>query len=178
MSAACSLLLAAVFAWAGLAKVRRPSSMHATLRAVGLPRGLIRIAATALPAAELVVAGALLTRPFVGGVAAAALLLAFTAAVARVHRSGRRITCGCFGSADDQPVGAHLYLRNGWLMICALTIMTASGANEGLSGLSLPAVLTVGAVAVVAMLGGALVRLRNEVGAILPSVTVPAITER
>jgi len=112
------LVLAAVFGLAAVAKARRPAETEREISELGLvaPRLLSR----AIPVVELTVAAMLVVIPPWGGMAAFALLAAFTTVLVGVIRSGRVVSCACFGGASDQPVGHRTLLRNAVLMALAL----------------------------------------------------------
>jgi len=109
-------LLAAVLAWAALAKTATPARRAATsasFAAIGLrsPRGL----SVLVPIAELTVAVALLFRPELGALAALVLLAGFTAVLVRVLNADLTTGCGCFGAVAGQAVGPRDVARNGLL---------------------------------------------------------------
>jgi uncharacterized membrane protein YphA (DoxX/SURF4 family) len=97
---AARLLLAAVWAWAALAKISDPDAAVRAVRAYQLlPEVLVRPVAWGLPFAELALA-VLLAAGLATRLAAAcsALLLAlFMAAIASAWARGLQIHCGCFG---------------------------------------------------------------------------------
>lgn len=95
-------LLAGVFTWSGLAKVRRPSLAAMAIVDFGLVRWVQPALGGLLGAAELLLALALalgLWRGFVLG-AASALLWLFALLILRSLRQGAHFSCFCFGEAD------------------------------------------------------------------------------
>lgn len=100
------LLLAAVFAVAGVAKLADREGSRAALSEFGVPTRLARPLVYLLSTVELAIAAALVpaasARP--AAVAAAALLGAFAAAIALVR--GRKPDCHCFGRLHSAPAGA------------------------------------------------------------------------
>jgi uncharacterized membrane protein YphA (DoxX/SURF4 family) len=110
------VVVGAVFLVAGIAKLRLPDWSR-TAGAFGLPALLGPV----LPWLEIVL-GALLVAQ-VGGrwtsISAAAVLVAFTAAVA--YRLLRRdpVPCACFGGLSDRPVSATTIVRNVLLLAVA-----------------------------------------------------------
>lgn len=114
---ASALLLALVFAWAGLAKLAARRQTEAAFRsmAVPAPGGL----AVAVPAAELALALALVLQPGWAAVAALAVLAGFTTLVARSVRAGIQGGCACFGTAMSRPVSRIDLVRNGLLAAVA-----------------------------------------------------------
>lgn len=117
------LILAAVFTWAGAAKLRdRPATIR-TFVALGLPAS--SGAATALPASELAIAAALVTVPWVGGFAAVVMLAAFSAFLGARLADGTTASCGCFGSSGHQPISFVELVRNAALMVLAVLALGA-----------------------------------------------------
>ena len=109
MSRAAALVLAAVFAWSGIAKlVRRPD-----LTPLGLPTNLFWV----LSFVEIDLAVVLVVSPVVGGIGALGLLAGFTAFLAARRSSGAG--CGCFGSASTEPISTRDFVRNGALLVLA-----------------------------------------------------------
>lgn len=153
LTAAVAVAVAAVLAWAGVAK----------LRAGDGPRGW---AGLAPGATEVAVAIALLvpaTRT-PGGVGAAVLGTAFAAWMITARLRGvRRMACGCFGGRREHPVWL-LAVRAGLLAVGGLVV-----ATEVLDAvtLSTQSVLVVAVVALTAVVGGLavmLLALYREVG--------------
>lgn len=94
------LLLAAVWAWAALAKINDPDAAVRAVRAYQLlPEALVRPVAWGLPFAELalalLLATGLATRLAAAG--SAVLLGLFMVAIAAAWARGLQIHCGCFG---------------------------------------------------------------------------------
>jgi hypothetical protein len=108
--------LALLFAVAAVHKLRDVGVFAATLGEYRmLPGALVRPAAALVVAAELVVAGALLSPAArqIGLAGAAALLLLYAAAIAiNLVRGRRHIDCGCAGPAARRPIGSALVVRN------------------------------------------------------------------
>lgn len=119
---AAALVLAAVFARAGVAKLRTRGATETTFAALGLPR----VAAVVAPVAELALAIALVAAPGWGAVCALALLAGFTTFLARAVRAGVRVGCNCFGSARRTPLSWVELARNGWLAAAGLVALSAS----------------------------------------------------
>jgi len=102
MELALRILLAAVLAWAGIAKLRAGRRFAAALADHGVPRAARRPLALAVALVEIALAGVLAlgvaTRP--AGIAVATLGGLFTLSLLRARARGRRrVTCGCFGGA-------------------------------------------------------------------------------
>ena len=104
--------LATLLAQAALAKLADRSLFEQHLAAYGVPDRHLAATAIALPAAEALAAGLLLT-PWRGvGAALATALLLLYAGVMAWHRSrGHALDCGCGG--EPLPLSWALVLRNG-----------------------------------------------------------------
>jgi thiol-disulfide isomerase/thioredoxin/uncharacterized membrane protein YphA (DoxX/SURF4 family) len=140
---AARVLLAAVFAVAGAAKLRdRPGTLR-TLAEFGLAPAALPAATLALPAIELVVALAMLVDPAAapGGVAAAVLLAAFTAGILNALRQGLAPDCGCFGNLSAKPVSRWTVARNLFLLLLALFVAVRGSTAEIGAGLALAALV-------------------------------------
>jgi peroxiredoxin/uncharacterized membrane protein YphA (DoxX/SURF4 family) len=160
------LLLAAVFAIAGAAKLLDREGSRRSARAFGVPAALAPMFAVVLPVAELLCAAALVpARSAAWGAAGAlALLSIFVIAIAVNRAIGRRPDCHCFGQLHSSPAGPSTLIRNIVLAGIAATIMwpealVASGVsrtmNEVAQGFS-PAIVVL-SVAVLAIWTFALV---------------------
>jgi peroxiredoxin len=127
------LLLAGVFALAGIAKLVDRNRFRQTLIAFGVPARPATPLAVALPLAELVVAGALLTRraAWWGGGGALVLLLAFLGAVTVNLLRGRRPACGCFGQRATTPIGWSTVIRNSMLAMTAAVVVLSGPERSG-----------------------------------------------
>lgn len=117
------LVLAVVLAVAAGAKLARRGDTGQELAQLGLlaPELLARV----VPVVELATAVLLVVVPAWGGVAAFALLAAFTVVLVRVLRSGRVVSCNCFGALSRRPVSGWSLARNGVLL--ALAAVAAAG---------------------------------------------------
>src|SRR5437763_6509382 len=106
--------LGAVFLTAGLAKLADREGSRQAVAAFGVPARFARPAAGLLPIAELATAISLFLVPdhTVGAIAAIALLVVFTAAIAIALIRGGRPTCYCFGQLESSPIGARTLVRN------------------------------------------------------------------
>jgi uncharacterized membrane protein YphA (DoxX/SURF4 family) len=111
---AARLLLAAVWAWAALAKISDPDAAVRAVRAYQLlPEALVHPFAWGLPFAELalalLLAAGLATR--LAAVCSAVLLGVFMVAIASAWARGLQIHCGCFGGGGPATgVDARDYL--------------------------------------------------------------------
>jgi uncharacterized membrane protein YphA (DoxX/SURF4 family) len=129
------LVLAAVFASAGAAKLADRTRARETLAEFGVPERLTALAAVLLPLAELGVAVALvLTSSARAGAAGSLVLLTvFTAAIAVNLAVGRTPECHCFGQLHSSPIGARSLVRNA--VLGALSVLVFwQGPGTGLGG--------------------------------------------
>lgn len=165
---AAAVVLAAVFAMAAVAKLRRPAATSSSFAALGLPQpGML---AYAVPVVEVVLAVALIDAPAPAAWAAIVLLAAFTAVLARAIAKGTGAPCACFGSARraTEPVSSVELVRNA--MLAALAVV-ATGAPAGEVGVpSLPALVIVTVAVAAGRLVLGLVDLRRHGGRIWPGV--------
>jgi len=153
---AARLVLSAVFALAGVAKLRDHSGTRYTLEEFGMAPRAAAPAALLLPLAELSVAGLLLfdaTAP-AGAIGALVLLGGFIAAIAVNLARGRRPDCNCFGQLHSKPVGPATLARNGILALLAVIVLAAdqtiaaARALDGLAGLDAATALALPALVV------------------------------
>lgn len=170
------LLLAGVFAVAGLAKLRDREGTRGSLAGFGAPAGLAGPGAVVLPLAELAVAGALLITPSarVGALGALALLAVFAVAIAVNLARGRTPDCNCFGALHSEPVGAGTLVRNAVLAALAvLVVVEGPGTNvvepfRGLDGTAVTFGAMAAALAALAAAGGwAVLHLIRQNGRLL-----------
>ena len=129
------LLLAAVFAVAGAAKLADLAGSRAAVEGFGVPERLARPIGTLLPFAELATAVLLLPAATAraGGIAALGLLLVFSAGIAASIARGEAPDCNCFGQIHSEPVGPKTLGRNFALAVVAgFVVATGDDAGPGL----------------------------------------------
>jgi thiol-disulfide isomerase/thioredoxin len=121
------LVLATVFGAAGVAKISGREGTRVTAAAFGVPAGLTGPVTLALPAAELLIAAALVpaSSAAIAGWAALALLAVFSATVAISLARGRRPDCYCFGQFTAAPIGWRTLARN--VALAAVAAFVALG---------------------------------------------------
>ena len=126
------LVLAGVFGVAGVAKLRDRAGTRTALAAFGAPTGSLRTLVIALPAMELATAALLLpaATALAGSILALALLLVFTAAVARTLARGETPACHCFGQLHSRPTGPWTLIRNGVLIVVAGIAVAGSAGSS------------------------------------------------
>ncbi|MGH2867888.1 MAG: MauE/DoxX family redox-associated membrane protein [Solirubrobacteraceae bacterium] len=118
---ALRILLALVLAVAGAAKLADRPGARAAVTGFGVPEAVAAPVAAVLPWLEL--AGAVLLIPSataqVGAAVALALMLAFSAAIARSIGRGEAPECHCFGALHSEPAGPRTLARNLALAVAA-----------------------------------------------------------
>ena len=151
-----SLLLAAIFLWAAVAKVVRYGSWRTVLAGYRVPVMVGNIAVFGVPLLELIVVGLLLAGETRAGAALTVMLLSvFSFALVRARAiQGGKLPCGCFGATKERDFRL-LLLRNGLLAIlpAALLIegedvMPLSELGWPSAGDALPTLLTLAGIAV------------------------------
>jgi methylamine dehydrogenase accessory protein MauD len=119
------VVLALVFATAGVAKLRDLHGTRHSLQEFGVGERLARPSAVLLPLAELAVAVGLVFKPTAQWAALGALLLllVFMAGIANAMRQGLAPDCNCFGQIHSAPAGRTTLIRNGVLSALALVAL-------------------------------------------------------
>jgi thiol-disulfide isomerase/thioredoxin/uncharacterized membrane protein YphA (DoxX/SURF4 family) len=132
------LLLSAVFAIAGIAKLADPSGSRRSLTDFGMPRVLLRPVALLLPFGELACAVALIpiSSAWWGAAGVLALLLLFSTGVGVSLARGRKPDCHCFGQLHSEPIGWDTLVRNLALAGIAGFVLWQGGEKPGLNLLS------------------------------------------
>jgi peroxiredoxin/uncharacterized membrane protein len=118
---AARLVLAAVFAVAGVAKLLDRKGSAKSLAEFGVPAGLAPAMGVVLPVVELACAVALVVDAWAWWAACgvAALLVVFIAAIGVSLARGRRPDCHCFGQLSSSPVSGKTVARNVVLVVLA-----------------------------------------------------------
>ena len=129
---AASLLIAVVFAVAGIAKLGDQAGTRTAVREFGVPASLGNLFALVLPMAELAVAVLLVNSStrVIGALGAIALLAIFSVAIAIQVARGRAPKCLCFGQRHSEPVGWKTLARNGVFAVLAVTALTAAAQGD------------------------------------------------
>jgi methylamine dehydrogenase accessory protein MauD len=122
---ALRIVLAVVFATAGVGKLLDREGSVKALRDFGVAAGAAAIGGTALPIAELAVALGLLFPPTAtaAAIGAIVLLLAFVAGISRNLIRGIEADCHCFGQIHSAPAGPRTLIRNGVLAALAVVVL-------------------------------------------------------
>jgi methylamine dehydrogenase accessory protein MauD len=174
---AIRILLAVVFATAGVGKLLDLEGSKAAVRDFGVSRGLAPVIGVALPVVELAAAVLLVLHPtvMVGAALTLVLLVAFIGGIANALRHGVAPNCHCFGQIHSEPAGPSTLIRNGILAALSIFVLVA-GPGPALdtwigdrSAAELVAVVAVLAFAVLALwtlqLWSEVKVLRKDIGA-------------
>lgn len=129
------LVLAAVFAVAGVSKLADLKGSQDAIKGFGLPEALAPSLGLLLPLAELTIAVTLLfgATAWAASLAAAALLLAFVAGISINLARGRKPDCHCFGQLHSEPIGPNILIRNGVLLALAAFVAVEGYSSPGTS---------------------------------------------
>ena len=119
------VVLAAVFAVAGVAKLLDQPGTRRSLSDFGVPDRTLPVAALLLPLVELATAATLIPPASArwGAVAAMALLLAFIGGIAHALARGEAPDCHCFGQVASAPAGRATLVRNAVLAVLAAIVV-------------------------------------------------------
>jgi peroxiredoxin/uncharacterized membrane protein YphA (DoxX/SURF4 family) len=173
------VLLALVFATAGVAKLADRQGSRQAIVDFGVPAALAAPLGLLLPLAELAVAASLLpaSTAWWGAVGALALLSVFGVGISINLARGRKPDCHCFGQLHSAPAGWKTLARNGVLAVVAGFVLWEGYDGAGPSALSWLVVLStaqllglLGGVVVLALLAGQwgfLVHLLRQNGRLL-----------
>ena len=176
------LILAAVFAVSGVAKLVDVAGSRRALEGFGVPARLAVPGGVLLPVAELAIAVLLLpvATAWWAGLAALLLLLAFVAGIGYNLARGRAPDCHCFGQLHSEPIGWQTLARDGVLAAVAafLVVFGWDDPGPGLvgwvgdlsTGEAVALVLGGLALVAVAVEGWLLVHLLRQNGRLLPRV--------
>jgi thiol-disulfide isomerase/thioredoxin/uncharacterized membrane protein YphA (DoxX/SURF4 family) len=132
------LLLAAVFAAAGLAKLFDLAGSRKLVTDFGLPAVLAAPVGILLPLAELITAASLIpaASAWWGAVGALVLVLVFVTGIAVNLAHGRKPDCRCFGQLHSEPVGWRTLAHNAALAAIAGFVVWQGADNAGLSAVA------------------------------------------
>lgn len=130
---AARLLLTAVFAVSGIAKLLDREGTRRAVEGFGLPGSLVGPVAFGLPLAECAIAVTLVpgTAARAGAFAAIVLLAAFMIGISINLAQGRRPDCQCFGQLHSAPVGPSTLVRNLVLATGAGVVAFGAGGDAG-----------------------------------------------
>jgi thiol-disulfide isomerase/thioredoxin/uncharacterized membrane protein YphA (DoxX/SURF4 family) len=150
------LVLAGVFALAGVGKLADLEGSRKAVSDFGVPSAVAAPLGLLLPLAELAVAVALLpaSTAWWGALGALVLLLVFVVGITYNLARGRTPDCHCFGQIHSAPAGWNTLARNGILAVVAGFVLWAGyyGGDAGPGALSWLGALS--AAQVLGLLGG------------------------
>ena len=161
------LLLAALLATAGVAKLADLKGAEKAAKGFGIPRSLSVFGPVLLSIVEIVLGGTLLfpSVSWYGSIGAAALLIAFIGMMTYQWSKGNAPDCHCFGQLHSEPVGAKSIIRNVIFLVLAAIPLLSGPATQGLQlqSVTVEMMPTILGILAVIMLGGALMYLRKIV---------------
>jgi len=128
------LLLAVVFAVAGIAKLSDREGSREALKGFRVPDGLVSVGAILLPLAELATAISLIPPASAqwGGVAALLLLSGFIVGISAAMIRGEAPDCHCFGQIQSEPAGRSTLVRN-LLLAAVAAFVVAEGPGPSIT---------------------------------------------
>jgi peroxiredoxin len=152
------LLLALVFATAGMAKLADREGSRRAIVDFGVPSALAAPLGLLLPLAELAIAATLLptSTAWWGALGALALLSVFIVGISINLVRGRKPDCHCFGQLHSAPAGWKTLARNGVLAVVAGFVLW-EGYDGGAGPSALSWLEAVSTAQLVVLLGGVLV---------------------
>lgn len=126
------IALGFVLVLSGLAKAFDRAGAVRAAGAMGVPDRLAGIVGRGLPVAEIAVAALLVAgvTAWWGALAAALLLVAFTATLAANLARGKRPPCNCFGQLSDKAISWGTVARNAGLLALAGFVLVARAPDE------------------------------------------------
>lgn len=129
------LFLTVVFAVAGVGKLLDLDGSEKAVRDFGVNEELAKPLAIFLPAAELLVALALLpiSTAWFGAVGATLLLAIFVGAMLWQMAKGNAPDCHCFGAIHSEPVSWKSLIRNGVFAALAIFLVARGARAQGAS---------------------------------------------
>ena len=129
------IFLSGVFALAGVGKLLDAEGSEKAVREFGVPEGLAKPLALALPFAELLIAVLLLpvSTAWLGAIGAVLLLAVFIGGMIWQMAQGNAPDCHCFGAIHSEPVSKKSLIRNLVFAILAFFLAARGAGNQGLS---------------------------------------------
>jgi peroxiredoxin/uncharacterized membrane protein YphA (DoxX/SURF4 family) len=129
------IILFAIFALAGIAKLYDLPGSKKAVKDFGVPEVLAKPLAVLLPVAEIIVAGLLIfvQTSWFGAIGASVLLTVFIGGMAYQMAKGNAPDCHCFGAVHSEPVSSKSLIRNAVFLIPAIGLIVAGPTNQGLN---------------------------------------------
>lgn len=127
------LILAAIFAVAGVGKFLDLDGSEQAIKNFGVPENLAKPFSVLLPLGEMSIALLLVpaTTAWFGAVGAFLLLLTFIGGMLYQMRLGNAPDCHCFGHIHSEPVGKKSLIRNIIFAALALVLLVRGIDNQG-----------------------------------------------
>ncbi len=128
------IILAAIFALAGIGKMLDLEGSKKAMRDFGVPEMLARPFSVGLPIVEIVVAILLLftQSAWFGAIGGFLLLATFIGGMAFLMAKGEAPDCHCFGAIESEPVSSKSVIRNVIFAMLALVLIVSGRENQGL----------------------------------------------
>jgi len=129
------IFLAAVFALAGIGKLLDLEGSEKAVKGFGVNEELAKPLAIFLPAAELLIALALLpvSTSWLGAIGGFTLLAIFIGGMIWQMAKGNAPDCHCFGAIHSEPVSKKSLIRNLVFAILAFILVARGAGGQGLS---------------------------------------------
>jgi peroxiredoxin len=129
------LFLAAVFGFAGIAKMLDLEGSTKAITGFGAPEWLAAPLGYGLPFIEIATACLLIPvqTALWGAFGSVVLLSVFIVGIAANIGRGKRPNCHCFGQLHSEPIGYSTLCRNGFLLAVAVTLLLLGRQQLGLS---------------------------------------------
>lgn len=129
------VILFAIFALAGIAKLYDLQGSKKAVKDFGVPDALAKPIAVLLPIAELIVAGLLIfvQTSWFGAIGAAILLAIFIGGMAYQMAKGNAPECHCFGAVHSEPVSPKSLIRNAIFILPAIVLIITGRGQQGLN---------------------------------------------
>ena len=129
------LFLAVIFGLAGIGKLLDLEGSEKAVKDFGVPNGLAKSAAIALPVTELFIAVLLLptATSWFGAIGGFLLLLVFIGGMLWQLSQGNAPDCHCFGQIHSEPVSLKSLIRNAVFAILSFFLVLQGNGNQGLS---------------------------------------------
>ncbi len=129
------LLLAVIFALAGIGKILDLEGAEKAVKDFGVPQNLAKSVSVALPIAEIVIALLLLfsSTAWFGAVSGFLLLLVFIGGMLWQLAQGNAPDCHCFGQIYSEPVSAKSLIRNAVFAILSFFLVIRGTDGQGAS---------------------------------------------
>src|SRR5215213_6421682 len=129
------IFLGGVFALAGVGKLMDLQGSEKAVKEFGVPEGLAKSSAIALPIVELLIAVLLLpvSTAWLGAIGAFLLLAVFIGGMIWQMAQGNAPDCHCFGAIHSEPVSKKSLIRNIIFAVLAFFLVARGADNQGLS---------------------------------------------